>query len=62
MLARAALGYGGRNVWEPDHERTQPLSRLLEEALAELPEASLLRARVARSTRLRRWLALGRPG
>ena len=46
MLARAALGYGGRFVWEPDHERTQPLSRLLEEALGGLPEDSLLRARV----------------
>jgi hypothetical protein len=23
-LARAALGYGGRFVWEPDRERTQP--------------------------------------
>jgi tetratricopeptide (TPR) repeat protein len=45
-LARAALGYGGRFVWEPDHERTQPLSRLLEEALDVLPEDSLLRARV----------------
>ena len=45
-FARAALGYGGRNVWEIDHERTQPLSRLLEEALAALPEDSLLRARV----------------
>jgi DNA-binding SARP family transcriptional activator/tetratricopeptide (TPR) repeat protein len=45
-FARAALGYGGRNVWEADQERTQPLSKLLDEALAELPEDSLLRARV----------------
>jgi tetratricopeptide (TPR) repeat protein len=43
-LARAALGYGGRFVWEPDRERTQPLSRMLEEALGELPENSPLRA------------------
>ena len=45
-FARAALGYGGRFVWEPDHERTQPLSTLLEEALGGLAEESLLRARV----------------
>jgi tetratricopeptide (TPR) repeat protein len=43
-LPRAALGYGGRFVWEPDRERTQPLSRLLEEALGKLPEDSPLRA------------------
>lgn len=45
-LARAALGYGGRLVWEPDNERNQPLSTLLDEALRALPEDSLLRARV----------------
>jgi DNA-binding SARP family transcriptional activator len=45
-LALAALGYGGRFVWEPDHERTHPLSTLLEEALDGLTEDSLLRARV----------------
>jgi tetratricopeptide (TPR) repeat protein len=45
-LARAALGYGGRFVWEPDNEPGQPLSRLLDEALRALPEDSLLRARV----------------
>jgi DNA-binding SARP family transcriptional activator/tetratricopeptide (TPR) repeat protein len=43
MLARAALGYGGRFVWEPDHDRDQRLSRLLEEALDELAEDSPLR-------------------
>jgi hypothetical protein len=32
-LALAALGYGGRFVWEPDHARTHPLSTLLDEAL-----------------------------
>jgi DNA-binding SARP family transcriptional activator len=45
-LARAALGYGGGSVWEPDHERIHPLSTLLEEALGQLPEDSALRARV----------------
>ena len=46
MLARAALGYGGRFVWEPEHEFTQSLTTLLEEALGGLPEDSLLRAKV----------------
>jgi predicted ATPase/DNA-binding SARP family transcriptional activator len=45
-LARAALGYGGRFVWEPEHERAHPLSTLLDEALGQLPANSLLRARV----------------
>lgn len=45
-LALAALGYGGRFVWEPDHERTHPLATLLDEALGGLTEDSLLRARV----------------
>jgi tetratricopeptide (TPR) repeat protein len=45
-LALAALGYGGRFVWEPDHEPTHPLSTLLDEALRGLTEDSLLRARV----------------
>ena len=45
-LALAALGYGGRFVWEPDHERTHPLSTLLEEALGGLTDDSPLRARV----------------
>jgi tetratricopeptide (TPR) repeat protein len=45
-LARAALGYGGGSVWEPDHERIHLLSTLLEEALGQLPEDSALRARV----------------
>jgi eukaryotic-like serine/threonine-protein kinase len=45
-LARAALGYGGRFVWEPDHEPTHPLWTLLDEALGGLTEESLLRARV----------------
>jgi tetratricopeptide (TPR) repeat protein len=55
-LARAALGYGGRLVWEPDHERSQPLSTLLDEALRALPKESPLRARVlARSAGAAGW-------
>jgi DNA-binding SARP family transcriptional activator len=46
MLARAALGYGGKFVWEPDAGRSQPLVTLLDEALRALPEDSPLRARV----------------
>jgi DNA-binding SARP family transcriptional activator/tetratricopeptide (TPR) repeat protein len=46
MLARAALGYGGRFVWEPDAEPSQPLAALLDETLRALPEDSPLRARV----------------
>jgi tetratricopeptide (TPR) repeat protein len=45
-LARAALGYGGRFVWEPDHEPTHPLCTLLDEALSGLTDDSRLRARV----------------
>jgi DNA-binding SARP family transcriptional activator/tetratricopeptide (TPR) repeat protein len=45
-FARAALGYGGRLVWEQDHERTHRLSKLLEEALGALGEDNPLRARV----------------
>jgi hypothetical protein len=45
-FARAALGYGGRFVWEQDHERTHPLFTLLEEALGALGEDNPLRARV----------------
>ena len=45
-FARAALGYGGRFVWEPDNERGQPLATLLDEALRALSEDSPLRARV----------------
>ena len=45
-LARAALGYGGRFVWEPDHEPTHPLCTLLDEALSGLTDDSMLRARV----------------
>ena len=59
-LARAALGYGGRFVWEPDNDRNQPLSTLLDEALRALPEDSLLRARVlARSACAAGWFSGG---
>jgi tetratricopeptide (TPR) repeat protein len=59
-LARAALGYGGRFVWEPDNERNQPLSTLLDEALRALPEDSPLRARVlARSACAAGWFSGG---
>jgi DNA-binding SARP family transcriptional activator/tetratricopeptide (TPR) repeat protein len=45
-FARAALGYGGRFVWEGDYERPHTLSTLLEEALGGLGEDNPLRARV----------------
>jgi hypothetical protein len=47
LLARAALGYGGRFVWEPGRG-DQHLLPLLEDALAALPQTdSELRVRVA---------------
>jgi tetratricopeptide (TPR) repeat protein len=47
LLARAALGYGGRFVWDPGRGDPE-LLRLLEDALAALPERdSELRVRVA---------------
>jgi tetratricopeptide (TPR) repeat protein len=47
LLARAALGYGGRFVWDPGRG-DRHLLQLLEDALAALPETdSELRVRVA---------------
>ncbi len=47
LLARAALGYGGRFVWDPGRGDTH-LQALLEDALAALPQKdSELRVRVA---------------